>query len=202
MKSERTIKQVSLLGLALASLCFLFVDTSAYHLLQPGSDLWARIWSLLSRFGLSGWMLISSAALTVTGALLYRLGQQRGKALQRGAGFVFSAIVVTGLITQAFKHLIGRARPEMFEQLGPYHFNPLEFSYLYASMPSGHTTSIFALATSVSILLPPLRIPLLLFAGISGLSRTYVGAHYLSDVIAGATLGIVGTILLARRMLK
>jgi membrane-associated phospholipid phosphatase len=74
------------------------------------------------------------------------------------------------------------------------------------SMPSGHTTTAFAVAAALFFALPPTlrrshRWLLLLAAG-TGLSRIAVGAHWPGDVAVGVSLGLMagllGNVLLAQ----
>lgn len=60
------------------------------------------------------------------------------------------------------------------------------------SFPSGHTSSSFATATSLSLMYPEWYViaPCFAWAGAVGYSRMYLGVHYPSDVAAGALLGI------------
>lgn len=57
------------------------------------------------------------------------------------------------------------------------------------SFPSSHAVNNFAAATLLSHFFPRKRVLLLLAAGIVAFSRISVGAHYPSDVVAGALLG-------------
>ena len=60
------------------------------------------------------------------------------------------------------------------------------------SFPSGHTSTMFATAQSSADFYGwPAGVPLFTLAVYTGVSRIFVNAHHLSDVIFGATLGSV-----------
>src|SRR3954451_22226531 len=60
------------------------------------------------------------------------------------------------------------------------------------SFPSGHASTGFAAVAFLTVVLGRTRtLWLLVPAALVGLSRVYLGAHYPSDVFAGAALGLV-----------
>src|SRR5688572_27859816 len=92
-----------------------------------------------------------------------------------------------GILAQIVKHLVGRARPELW--LGPMHYAPGSST----SFPSGHTVGAFALAgvlmfSSRSV---TLRVIAFLLAAGVGLSRILAFRHWPSDVTASAVIGLV-----------
>ena len=89
-----------------------------------------------------------------------------------------STFISTGVIVWGMKEIIGRKRP-LDDVVG----NP--------AFPSGHTAYAFAGATLLGNRYPKLRIPLYIGAGLVGVTRIYLGRHYLSDVIAGAAVGTI-----------
>ena len=92
-----------------------------------------------------------------------------------------------GLAAQIVKHLVGRARPELW--LGPAHYAPGSST----SFPSGHTVGAFALAGVLMFASKswPLRVIAFLLAAAVGLSRILAFRHWASDVTASAVLGLV-----------
>ena len=91
------------------------------------------------------------------------------------------AVAGTYALNTAVKIVIGRARPAL-EDLPALVATPTALSF-----PSAHASSSFAAARAYSALLPDA--PLYGVAAAMALSRVYLGAHYPSDVAAGALLG-------------
>lgn len=102
---------------------------------------------------------------------------------------VIASVTTSGLIQTASKELVGRSRPQ--SERGAFLFRPLGGS-AYHSFPSGHTmlsiATSWVLARQVSYV--PLKIVFYALPVITGASRIYVGAHWLSDVLLGSALGI------------
>jgi membrane-associated phospholipid phosphatase len=103
-------------------------------------------------------------------------------ALYTGAAFLASSIV-----TRATKVIVDRPRP--FEKY-PFIIQRDDESGGF-SFPSGHTSSAFGTATSLSLRYRKWYViaPAYIFATSVGWARMYQGVHYPSDVLAGALVG-------------
>jgi undecaprenyl-diphosphatase len=99
------------------------------------------------------------------------------------------AILGVTVVAEILKHLIGRPRPRSvhadYFSLGP------SFAEGRDSFPSGHTINAFGAASVVAWFFPGLRGPVLILAGTVGLARVLRGAHFPTDVFAGAVLGVL-----------
>jgi undecaprenyl-diphosphatase len=62
------------------------------------------------------------------------------------------------------------------------------------SFPSGHTAAAVSVAATLTFAEPLLGPVLLPLAALVGYSRVYLRVHYLSDVLAGAGVGLAGAI--------
>jgi len=155
------------------------------------------IFDEITDFGKSGWLLFPLAfALFCFAALPATLPQSTQMiitTLTARLGFIFVAITLPGLFTLFSKYLIGRARPYAAD--GNPHVFHLLFRPEYASLPSGHSTTAFAAATAISAVWPKAGIPAWLYALTIGASRIIVTAHFPSDVMASAIVGVTGAIL-------
>jgi membrane-associated phospholipid phosphatase len=103
--------------------------------------------------------------------------------------FLFMTIALSGIVADIIKPIAGRLRPILWLRDQAYGFAPFHTDSLWNSFPSGHTTTAFALAFSLSTLYPRGRILWFAYALLLASSRVMVDAHYLSDVCAGAALG-------------
>jgi membrane-associated phospholipid phosphatase len=109
------------------------------------------------------------------------------------------ACALAGAAARVVKIGVGRARPSVQTEAT---WNGPSLSSKYHAFPSGHTaasTAFFATLIFVNwrIGIAYLSIPLLI-----GFSRMYVAAHYLSDVLCAAILGLVCALLVARFALR
>lgn len=101
--------------------------------------------------------------------------------------YVLWSLVLACGSAKLLKIIIGRARP-MFSD--PMLFNMFSNSHEFHSMPSGHTVVGFAGLVMLGMLFPRIKWATWTLAIIIGASRVYVGAHWVSDVIFGAFIGM------------
>ncbi len=109
--------------------------------------------------------------------------------------FVFIAVGGSGLIVTTVKRIIARGRPRYFEEFGSLHFQFPTWQASYASFPSGHSQTAFAIALSFAALFPRWRTPLIAAAVVVASSRVAVDAHYFTDIVAGSLWGAWFTIM-------
>lgn len=108
-----------------------------------------------------------------------------GNPFWKSQAFMLGAsVIITAVLVLAIKFSVKRRRPEG-EWGGIYrHTDPHSF-------PSGHAACSFMLASMAVFLGPPwFAIILVIWAPLVGLARVAMGVHFVSDVIAGALLGI------------
>lgn len=100
---------------------------------------------------------------------------------------------LAALISNLLKHAIGRPRPK-FMHAGTGELAPSGGSG-WDSFPSGHAMASCAVAMVLAIRFPKAKWPIMTVALAIAASRVFRGAHYLSDVAAGAFLGcLAGTV--------
>lgn len=191
---QRTLFVASLLAFAIVAVLAAFVrlyqvlpfDLVTTRELQEPRGAWFReLMIYVSLFGYMPWSVITVAAGTVLVGIL--LGWKDG-------AFLLGATIAQGLINLGIKTAIGRARPSssLVEVVRQVSGN---------SFPSGHVM-FYTVFFGFLFVLAWTRLPnaaprwlVMAFSGamvlLIGPSRIFLGAHWLSDVIAAYLLGFI-----------
>jgi len=185
-----------LVGIAIAAIAIgaaFYLDDTVWHFIMQHQNRAVRSFMQnVSRFG--DWP--SHVAL---GLLLAGIAWWRGsKKWTRIFLSMLLAMAIAGIAGHVIKRTVPRARPSVKSELrwgGP------RFSPKYHAFPSGHvaaSTAFFGVLIFARrrVGLACLPIPILI-----GFSRMYIGAHYLSDVVCAAVLGILCALLTAHFLL-
>lgn len=184
---------------------------AAYKLADPVFMEWALsgnvdkggIFSLTTDIGKSDWILVSTGSILLFMSLynsprLSAPQQVHWHHIFLKFYFAFTTIAFSGLLAIAIKNLVGRARPAFFDQFDVWYSSPMTDPYMFASFPSGHSTTAGALAAVLFLLAPRFAAIFIAIALWVGISRIAVGAHFPSDVVAGLSLGVIFTWIHAR----
>ncbi|MGB9713085.1 MAG: phosphatase PAP2 family protein [Dissulfurimicrobium sp.] len=126
--------------------------------------------------------------LILSGLLLYIVGKFIDKKLYECGKVLFISLISAGIVVQIIKHIIGRARPRLTDNLvliGP------SIKSGYDSFPSGHTTLAFCFAYILSRYYPRYRSLFYGFAVLIGFERIEDTAHFPSDVLVGMVVGML-----------
>lgn len=174
-------------------------EDSARGMIGPVRDAFEQI----TNAGLSGWWLVPSGIVVlylaaIASPALPRLTRGVLIALAARFAFVFWAITFPGLFATIVKRIIGRARPYVDVHGDPFTYIPFAWRSEYASLPSGHATTVAAAAVAIGAIWPRARPLMWLYALIIMFSRVVVLAHHPSDVVAGALVGAFGAELVRR----
>ena len=138
---------------------------------------WVRYWMIAATRMGDGWLWYSAAV-----GLLVFGGDQRFAAI----GAAGSAALVGVAVFKILKRLSHRPRPCQIEpDCWSKVLPPDRFSF-----PSGHTMTAFSIALVLSYFYRGVELPLYFLAASIAISRVVLGMHFLSDVLAGAILGV------------
>lgn len=123
---------------------------------------------------------------------LYASGEiSDNKGLRKTALLSLEGWVTSGIIVLGLKAIVGRARPKTGES--SHSFHPFSFRSGFNSLPSGHASSAFAVATTIADQSEEIHVDVLSYslATLVAVSRVHDNQHWLSDVFIGSVIGYV-----------
>ena len=148
-------------------------------------------------FDIPLYFLTHGSTLIIIACLFFVAGRFYGRRFIETGKALSASFLVSGISAQVLKHLFGRARPRLTDDLifvGP------SLRGGYDSFPSGHTTVAFCFAYTLSRYFPKYRSIFYFLAIIIGISRIESTSHFSSDVVAGAAVGLILGRLLSRKL--
>ncbi len=185
----RAVALWALVAAAALGLSFFFDAAVQAWIAQHQVPGWRAAMRLVSRWG--DWP--SHVALGLIGAAFaYFLGNRQWLA-------IFAAMVLAcalaGTVNRGIKIVAGRARPSVTTDAG---WHGPRLSSEYNAFPSGHTAASTAFFAVLLFARRRVGVPLLAIPLLIAFSRIYIAAHHLSDVVAGALVGILAALVLWR----
>lgn len=193
--ARHVLLATTVIGVVIIALMYMLDATEIGWMPKRGT---ASLWPLriLTDFGKSTYVLWSLAGLLVAVVLLAPRLQGTSRYLLLGLGtrlqFVFFAVLLSVLVGEVLKWIVGRGRPFVGGEANAFNFMHFAGTEAYASFPSGHAITSFALAFAISALWPQARFVMIAYAIVIALTRLVLLAHHPSDVVAGALVGVIG----------
>jgi len=194
---------------------YFFIDKAVSLYFIQNAETFKIFGKEVSVLGESHWYI----GLGVLGALYFAFVKKNSLYMQRFL-FLLYVNLFSGLISVILKPLFGRLRPWKLENggdgFGFLFFQNPDFSFMqnlkyqvnmivehsthYSSFPSGHTTTSMAVFTYLMILFPKYAYLWASFTFIAIISRIFANDHFVSDLFAGAIIGVSATLYIYSKM--
>jgi membrane-associated phospholipid phosphatase len=191
------------LGALLAAVLLFPFDADNIRFLRANSSGLFRLMDSITHIGQSYWYIVPAGLIVLSLGLMdwstySRKNKSRLTFLFGQAAFAFAAVALSGILVNILKFLIGRPRPRLLDTTDALQFQPFSIDSAFLSFPSGHATTLGAVAMILILWWPRLWAPLLLAGLVLASTRIVAQAHYPSDVVIGFALGSLYTLHLTR----
>ena len=186
---SRTTLLSAIIGTIIYMLLFLFVDKSVDLWVHAH---WANTWvndlgNAISTLAKGSYVRLGLALCFI---LIIIIDPKLTHPWSRPLLYICLSCAIALVIGEGLKYLLGRYRPSALFKHDLYGFHFFAETSSMHSSPSGHTLRAFSVLTALSLLYRRLVIPCIGLAILIGTSRIVVTAHYPSDVLLGAFIGI------------
>jgi membrane-associated phospholipid phosphatase len=197
--AQRLVRQVLTTVVVAAisiAVLMLWFDAQEIALMPPRGT--AGLWPfrVLTDFGKDDYVVVLLAVLlvgvTLVAPAIREPGRQRLLAIGLHLQFLFLAVSLPLVVGELLKWTAGRGRPFVGGHADAFNFVPFTGTGAYSSFPSAHSITAFALAFAVAAVWPRLRGLMIAYALLIAVTRLVLLAHHPSDVVAGATVGVIG----------
>jgi len=181
--------------LAIGIACFA-IDRRAVHVFHDRIPLKAfrAIWRTTDYAKGAHWLLGSAILFAVSWIAERLTGPNPLLHLAWHAALAFLvSLAVASAVLHSIKLVLGRRRPRDELEHGFYGFRLFHYDSQHDSFPSGHAMTIFCVAVILSGVLPTLALLWFAVALYLALTRAFLNAHFLSDALIGAAIGLIAT---------
>jgi undecaprenyl-diphosphatase len=185
-----------MLGGAVIVALMVLVDVPEIRLMPPRGT--ASLWPvrIITDFGKSNYVLVTfglgTCLVFVSSVFVQSTARTCMLALSGRFAFLFLAVLIPNVVGEILKGVIGRGRPFVGGAPDAFHYSHFAWTEAYASFPSGHAVTAFALAFALASLAPKWRVTIWAYAVLIAITRLVLLAHHPSDVLAGALVGVLG----------
>lgn len=140
------------------------------------------------------WLALSATVFVVSQAAIWIWGSTPLlESWARTSLAYLASLAIGSAILHSIKTLLGRRRPRDELELKQFGFRPFYFDLQYDSFPSGHALTIFCVAVIASAVVPVLAPLWFVIALYLAMTRVFLNAHFLSDVLIGSAVGLLTT---------
>ncbi len=153
-----------------------------------------EFFSEITKLGSSSWYF----SIATIGFIIFYINNKlqiiKTKSAKNLSNFFISSfvyILTVGIITQIIKHVVGRPRPNHTDFEDVFNFKYFTMESSFHSFPSGHSSTIFIVCFILVSVVPRLKYFFYFLASVVAFSRVIVGAHFFTDIVAGAILALI-----------